>query len=50
MEILDKLDYFLREHNLSKLTLLYVESISRQISIEEREKVIKELTIKTRSK
>lgn len=40
MENLGKLDYFLRKYNLSKLTLLYLESISRQISIEEREKVI----------
>lgn len=50
MEDLSKLDYFLRKYNLSPLVLLYVESINRQISIEEREKVTKKLTIKTRSK
>lgn len=50
MENLYELDYFLRKYNLPKLTLLYMESINRQISIKEREEVIKELTVKIRPK
>ena len=48
MENLDEIDYFLGKYNLPKLTLLIIENTNRQTSIVEREKVIKELTIKTR--
>lgn len=50
MENLAELGYFLEKCNLPKVTSLYMENIKRQISIEARENIIKELSIKTRPK